>query len=163
MVKYLIRSKGVGANCTCCFTKIIKCAVRSQTYAQSSFQWLFRQIGLKAVSTCGHKIASFKTTQNLCPWKNSNTIYKASSLFGHMVLSCESDRLLTYYMKSDYFNCRVLKTPYIGSADTHTRTNSEIIRRAVWTITAQKPRAARLWMSRMFRTWASFTTRAALE
>jgi len=55
-----------------------------------------------------------------------------------MVLSCEGNHMLTYFMKSDYFNYRILKTPHIESADTHMTATSEIIRRAVWTITGPK-------------------------
>ena len=70
--------------------------------------------------------------------------YLESIVFVQTTLSCEGHHLLTYLMKYDYFNYRILKTPYIGSADTHTTTNSEIIRRAVWTITTHKPGTARL-------------------
>jgi len=56
MTEYLTGSEKVKANCTCYFANNIERAVRLQTHSHV-FQLLFRQIGLKTISTCGHKIA----------------------------------------------------------------------------------------------------------
>jgi hypothetical protein len=90
------------------------------------------------------KLLRLKPHRMLVYEKIPRLFTKVSFWFGQIVFSCQGDHLLTYFKKSDYFNYRVLRTPYIGSADTRT-TNSEIIRRTVWTITAQKPRPVRLW------------------
>jgi hypothetical protein len=134
MVKHLTTSKGVRANCTSQKSLNVPCAHKP------IHKVLFNDYSTKSVSKQSRRAATkllrLKSYTNSVHEKNSKTIYRASSLFGQIVLSCEGDRLVSHFMKSDCFNYRVLKTPYTGSA--------EIIRRALWTITAQKHRTAPL-------------------